>query len=116
MVRSSALAFILCAALSGVAVAATPSLDAASFRSLGPAVSGGRLGAVAGTDADPRLYYVGAAGGGVWKSTNGGQSWHPVFDKQSVASIGAIAIDAKDTERVWVGTGEANPRNDVTQG
>jgi hypothetical protein len=116
MVRSLVAAFIISAALTGVAFGATPSLDAAAFRSLGPAVSGGRLGAVAGTDADPRLYYVGAAGGGVWKSTNGGQSWRPVFDKQPVASIGAIAIDPKNVDVVWVGTGEADPRNDVTQG
>jgi photosystem II stability/assembly factor-like uncharacterized protein len=86
------------------------------WRSIGPAVSGGRLAAVAGTDADPYLYYVGAAGGGVWKSTNAGQSWLPVFDAESTMSIGAIAIARTDKNVVWVGTGEANPRNDVTQG
>lgn len=86
------------------------------WRSIGPAVSGGRLGAVAGTDRDAALYYVGAAGGGVWKTTNAGQSWEPVFDAQDVASIGAIAIDPQNTQTVWVGTGESNPRNDVTQG
>ncbi|MDQ2872586.1 MAG: hypothetical protein M3R35_05615, partial [Candidatus Eremiobacteraeota bacterium] len=102
--------FVLAAPASGA------SLDQLRWRNLGPAVSGGRLGAVAGTDADPALYYAGAADGGVWKSTNGGQSWQPVFDKQDVASIGAIAIDSHDGNRVWVGTGEGNPRNDVTQG
>ncbi|HEY8296958.1 MAG TPA: hypothetical protein VIG32_02920 [Candidatus Baltobacteraceae bacterium] len=86
------------------------------WRNVGPAVSGGRLGAVAGTDADPALYYVGAAGGGVWKSTDAGQAWQPVFDKQDVSSIGAIAIDPRDAATVWVGTGEGNPRNDVSQG
>ncbi len=86
------------------------------FRSVGPAVSGGRLGAVAGTDADPSLYYVGAAGGGVWRSTNGGQTFSPVFDSQRIGSIGAVAIDPRDTKIVWVGTGEGAPRNDVSQG
>src|SRR5581483_2016755 len=84
--------------------------------SLGPAVSGGRLGAVAGTDADPSLYYVGAAGGGVWRTTNAGQTFVPVFDSQSVGAIGAIAIDPRDSKVVWVGTGEGAPRNDVSQG
>lgn len=86
------------------------------FRSAGPQVSGGRLGAVAGTDADSSLYYAGAAAGGVWKSVNGGQSWTPVFDKQDVGAVGAIAIDPSDKNVVWVGTGEGAPRNDVTQG
>ena len=86
------------------------------FRNLGPQVSGGRLGAVAGTDADSSLYYAGAADGGVWKTENAGQSWQPVFDKQDVQSIGAIAIDPSNKNIVWVGTGEGAPRNDVTQG
>jgi len=86
------------------------------YRNVGPQVSGGRLGAVAGTNADSSLYYAGAAGGGVWKTTNAGQSWSPVFDKQDVQSIGAIAIDPADEGVVWVGTGEGAPRNDVIQG
>ncbi len=99
--------------------AAAPASDPLAqlkFRNIGPQVSGGRLGAVAGTDADSSLYYAGAAGGGVWKTTNAGQSWTPVFDKQDVLSIGAIAIDPSSEETVWVGTGEGAPRNDVIQG
>ncbi|MDQ2865843.1 MAG: hypothetical protein M3R51_06415 [Candidatus Eremiobacteraeota bacterium] len=98
---------------------AAPAADVFSgltWRSIGPAISGGRAGAVAGSDANPALYYVGAAGGGVWKTTNAGTSWKPVFDSQDVASIGSIAIDPHDDRTVWVGTGESNPRNDVTQG
>jgi photosystem II stability/assembly factor-like uncharacterized protein len=90
--------------------------DQLRFRNVGPEVSGGRLGAVAGTDRDSSLYYVGAAGGGVWKTTNAGQSWQPVFDKQDVQSIGAIAIDPANENVVWVGTGEGAPRNDVMAG
>lgn len=95
---------------------AGPAVPGVHWRSIGPATSGGRLGAVAGTDADPALYYAGAADGGVWKSTDAGFTWTPVFDGENVAAVGALAIDPSDENRVWAGTGEANPRNDVTQG
>jgi len=91
-------------------------MDALAWRNIGPAVAGGRLAAIAGSDKDPALVYIGAAGGGVWRSTNAMTSWKPVFDKQSVGSIGAIAIDPNDSNDVWVGTGESNPRNDVSYG
>ena len=86
------------------------------WRSVGPAVAGGRVAAVAGTAQNPQLYYLGAAGGGVWKSDNGGATWSPVFEKESVSSIGAVTIDPQNQNVVWVGTGESNPRNDVTYG
>ena len=86
------------------------------WREIGPATAGGRVAAVAGTAENAKLYYVGAAGGGVWKSSNSGQTWDAVFSKQPVASIGAIAIDPTDQQTVWVGTGETNPRNDVSYG
>lgn len=86
------------------------------WRSIGPAVGGGRVAAVAGTASDPKLYYIGSAGGGVWKTDNGGTTWTAVFAKQPVAAIGAVTIDPTDENTVWVGTGEANPRNDVTFG
>ncbi|MBV8066635.1 MAG: hypothetical protein JO113_01560 [Candidatus Eremiobacteraeota bacterium] len=87
-----------------------------SWRSIGPAVSGGRVASVAGTPQDDQLYYLGTAGGGVWRSINGGATWEPVFEKESVAAIGAVAIDPADERVVWAGTGEANPRNDVSFG
>ncbi len=87
-----------------------------AFRLVGPAVAGGRVASVVGVADDPKLYYLGAGGGGVWKTTNGGATWSPVFDKTGVASIGAIAIDPKDHNVVWVATGETNPRNDVIAG
>ncbi len=86
------------------------------WREIGPAISGGRVAAVAGTASDPFLYYLGTAGGGVWKSQNGGASWDPVFAKEPVSAIGAVEIDPSDKSVVWVGTGEANPRNDVSYG
>jgi photosystem II stability/assembly factor-like uncharacterized protein len=87
-----------------------------SWRSIGPAIAGGRVAAVAGTPQDDQLYYLGTAGGGVWRSRNGGATWQPVFDKQSVSAIGAVAIDPTNERVVWAGTGEANPRNDVSYG
>ena len=87
-----------------------------AWRSIGPAVAGGRVAGVAGTASDPKLYYIGSAGGGIWKTSNGGETWTPVFEKQSVSAIGAIAIDPTNENVVWAGTGEANPRNDVSYG
>ncbi|HEX3672124.1 MAG TPA: hypothetical protein VHT92_10530 [Candidatus Cybelea sp.] len=86
------------------------------WRAIGPATAGGRVTSVAGSASDPKLYYVGAAGGGVWKSANSGQTWDPVFEKQGVGAIGAVTIDPTDNNIVWVGTGESNPRNDVSYG
>ncbi|HEY7980890.1 MAG TPA: hypothetical protein VID19_05350 [Candidatus Eremiobacteraceae bacterium] len=86
------------------------------FRSIGPAAPGGRVTSVAGVAGDLKTYYLGASGGGVWKTTNGGVTWSPLWDRQRVQSIGAIAISPKDSKVVWVGSGEANPRNDVMAG
>jgi photosystem II stability/assembly factor-like uncharacterized protein len=113
------IALALCAALvigGGAGSARAQSLGNLRFRSIGPSISGGRLGDVAGTDRDPMLYYAGAAGGGVWKSTDGGLHWEAVFDEQDVAPIGAVAIDPSNENVVWAGTGEAAPRNDVSYG
>src|SRR5579871_6431646 len=87
-----------------------------SWRPIGPAVAGGRVASVAGTPQDDQLYYLGTAGGGVWKSVNGGATWEPVFEKESVSAVGAVAIDPTDERVVWAGTGEANPRNNVSYG
>lgn len=84
-------------------------------RHIGPAVMGGRITAIDGYNADPRILYVGTAGGGVWKTTNGGSQFKPVFDKHC-QSIGAVAIDQSNADVVWVGTGESNMRNTVSVG
>ena len=76
------------------------------FRFVGPRV-GNRVASVAGIPGDPSTYYLGAASGGVWKSTDGGNRWDPVFDKQSAAAIGALAVAPSQTTTVWAGTGEA---------
>jgi photosystem II stability/assembly factor-like uncharacterized protein len=86
------------------------------FRNLGPAIAGGRVTAVAGIAGDPEVYYVGAAGGGVFKTSNGGLTWKAIFKHEASSSIGAIAIAPSNPSLVWVGTGEANIRNDVIPG
>src|SRR5881394_3919894 len=76
------------------------------FRFVGPR-TGNRVASIAGVPGDPSTYYAGAASGGVWKTTDGGNRWDPVFDKQPVAAIGAIAVAPSDPSVIWVGTGEA---------
>src|ERR1700747_2233489 len=86
-------------------------------RNIGSAAMSGRVSAVAAVKEDGRLtVYVGAASGGVWKSSNGGTTYKPVFDKQDVQSIGAIAIDPSAPKTIWVGTGEAWTRNSTSIG
>ncbi len=84
-------------------------------RPIGPAVMSGRIAAIAGVAGDPVTLYVGSAGGGVWKSDDGGTTFKPVFD-QHPQSIGAIAVDPSNPKTVWVGTGETWVRNSVSVG
>ncbi|MFN0157822.1 MAG: WD40/YVTN/BNR-like repeat-containing protein [Bacteroidota bacterium] len=85
-------------------------------RSIGPAGMSGRVTAIDVVLRNTDIIYVGTASGGLWKSTSGGVAWEPVFDTMAVASIGAIAIDQRKPDVVWVGTGEGNPRNSQTNG
>lgn len=85
-------------------------------RSIGPAGMSGRVAAVVAAPSDPAVVYVGAATGGVWRSTNGGLTFEPIFDDQPVAAIGALAVHPTDPEVLWVGTGEGNVRNSVSVG
>src|SRR6516165_10524061 len=86
-------------------------------RNIGSATMSGRIAAVTGVDQDGRItLFVGAASGGVWKSVNGGTTFKPVFDREDVQSIGAIAIDPSNSKTVWVGTGESWVRNSVSIG
>ncbi len=84
-------------------------------RSIGPAVMGGRITAIASPSSEPKTIYVGTAGGGVWKSVDGGITFRPIFDQYS-QSIGSIAIDPSHPQTIWVGTGECNTRNSVSVG
>ncbi len=88
-----------------------------SARNIGSAMMSGRVAAVAAVKEGGKLtVYVGSASGGVWKSENGGTTYKPVFDKQPVQSVGAIAIDPHDAKTIWVGTGEAWTRNSTSVG
>ncbi len=80
--------------------------DPLRFQFLGPA-AGGRVASVVGIPGAPGTYYAGAASGGVWKSTDAGASWAPVFDDQPVQAIGALAVAQSQPSTVWAGTGEA---------
>ena len=85
------------------------------WRQIGP-FRGGRVVAVSGVPGDPATWYFGGVGGGVWKSTDVGASWKPVFDGQKISSIGAIAVADSDHNVVYVGTGEACPRGNISYG
>src|SRR5216683_834853 len=80
------------------------------FREIGPATMGGRIDDFAVVESNPNIVYVGTASGGVWKTTNNGTTWEPIFDKENVSTIGDIAIAPSDPSVVWVGTGEPNHR------
>ncbi|MBK5283907.1 MAG: glycosyl hydrolase, partial [Bacteroidia bacterium] len=84
-------------------------------RHIGPAVMGGRITSIDAVNSNPRIMYVSAAGGGVWKTLTGGSFFKPIFEKYS-QSIGAIAIDQNHPDTLWVGTGESNMRNTVSIG
>jgi photosystem II stability/assembly factor-like uncharacterized protein len=86
------------------------------FREIGPAVMGGRIDDFAVVESDPNIVYVGTASGGVWKTTNNGTTWEPVFDKEAVSTIGDVAIAPSDPSVVWVGTGEPNNRQSSSWG
>jgi photosystem II stability/assembly factor-like uncharacterized protein len=99
---------------------ATPQIDPKLFsgmqwRQVGP-FRGGRALTIEGVVGEPNVYYFGAVAGGVWKTTDGGANWIPLFDKQDISSIGAIAVSQSDHNVVYAGTGEAAIRGNVTYG
>src|SRR6478752_3706180 len=87
-------------------------------RNIGSAAMSGRISAIAGVKepSGKITLFVGAASGGIWKSDDGGTRFRPVFDEQPVQSIGAIAVDPKNSKNIWVGTGESWTRNSVSIG
>ena len=85
------------------------------FRFLGPA-AGNRIAAIVGVPGDSNVYYAGASSGGVWKTTDAGLNWKPIFDDQPVAAIGALALAPSDPSIVWAGTGEAWAIRDIDVG
>ena len=127
MIRSFALLLILCCPVlaqdqdksvtSTNNEKATAALDdaqlktvaaAMKFRSIGPAFMSGRIGDVAIDHEQPNTWYVAVASGGVWKTTNAGTTFQPIFDNQKSYSIGCVTVDPSVHSTVWVGTGENN--------
>jgi photosystem II stability/assembly factor-like uncharacterized protein len=103
---------------SSLALSATPSesaYGALQWRGIGP-YRGGRAVAVAGVPGLPNVFYFGAAAGGVWKTLDAGATWKPIFDAEKISSIGAIAVARSNPDILYVGTGEANLRGNVTWG
>ena len=90
--------------------------DRLSFRSIGPATMGGRIDDFAVFEKHPSVFYAGAATGGLWKTTNNGTTWEPVFDNLDVVSIGAVAVPPDSADLVWAGTGEDNNRQSSSWG
>jgi photosystem II stability/assembly factor-like uncharacterized protein len=86
------------------------------LRSIGPAIASGRINAFAVHPKDASTYYVAVASGGVWKTTNAGTTWTPIFDNEGSYSIGAIALDPRNPQVVWVGTGENHSQRSVGYG
>jgi photosystem II stability/assembly factor-like uncharacterized protein len=96
-----------------------PSVDllkSLKFREIGPANMGGRVDDFAVVESNTNIVYAGTASGGVWKSVNSGISWKPVFDDQSVSSIGDVTVSQSEPDVVWVGTGEGNNRQSSSWG
>ena len=102
----------------GAAPVDSSAVSGLGARNIGSAAMSGRISAIAGRhEKDGKVtLFVGAASGGVWKSTDGGTTFEPIFDKEPVQSIGAIALDPTHPDTIWVGTGESWTRNSVSIG
>ena len=85
-------------------------------RAIGPAGMSGRVTCIDVVTKNPAIMYVGAASGGIWKSESGGVAWKPIFEKEAIASIGALTIQQSNPDVIWAGTGEGNPRNSLNGG
>ncbi|HVD75971.1 MAG TPA: glycosyl hydrolase, partial [Vicinamibacteria bacterium] len=116
--RCLAVVFVAAAALTRAGAAADKAPEpfgGMKYRLVGP-WRGGRAMATVGTTGDAHTYYAGYTGGGVWKTTNGGATWTSLFDKEAVSSIGAIDVSDSDPNVVYVGTGEACIRGNLSHG
>jgi len=117
--RSFFLLTLLCLGASILSAQGLPDIknfNALAPRNIGPAGMSGRVTAIDVDLSDPEIIYVGTASGGVWKSTDGGNAWKPIFEDQPLQSIGAVKVNQKNPAEIWVGTGEGNPRNSHNSG
>src|SRR5438067_2654583 len=124
MHRHRLLTFVTGAAIAALAIPraasaqALDSLTIAGFRwrTVGPANFEGRVADIAGIPSPSKTFFVASAGGGIWKTSNNGVTFRPVFDTQRCVAMGALAIAPSDTQQVWAGTGEQNSRNTIEPG
>ena len=115
----SILAFGLLLPVPGAAQSADPVADALAaveWRHIGPVNMGGRVSALVGVPGDPRTFWVGGADGGVWKTSNAGVTFEGQWQDAEAYSVGALAVAPSDANVVWLGSGEADPRNSVSYG
>jgi photosystem II stability/assembly factor-like uncharacterized protein len=117
----SLLAATAIAGSAAYAQASRPPLDSATiagfrWRTVGPANFEGRVADIVGIPSPSKTFFIAAAGGGIWKTTNSGTTFRPVFDDYPVVAMGALAIAPSDTQQVWAGTGEQNSRNTIEPG
>src|SRR2546425_10790273 len=115
---------LLVGSLAGALAAAVPAraqtippsaYGALRWRLVGPH-RGGRVLAVAGVPGDPATFYFGAVDGGGWRTRNAGVTWEPLFDGQPITSVGALALAPSEPRIIYVGTGQASIRSDITYG
>jgi photosystem II stability/assembly factor-like uncharacterized protein len=115
MVRWLLLALVVAPAFAFAEEPKAKDFPTSKYRSIGP-YAGGRICRACGVPGDPTTYYAATASGGLWKSVDGGYNWKPIFDDQPTSSVGSIAVAPSDASVVYVGTGEANIRGNVTPG
>jgi photosystem II stability/assembly factor-like uncharacterized protein len=114
------LAFLLFVGISAAGIGSAQDISSSPYsemkwRMIGP-FRAGKVNGVAGVPGNPAIYYMGADGGGVWKTTDGGVTWKPIFDGESAPSIGALAVAASNPNIIYVGTGVNTVYGDVTYG
>lgn len=112
------LRLLLSAAVSTIQLSASDVRPFSSwaYRAIGPANMGGRTTDVEGVPGNPAVVYAGTGGGGLWKTTNGGVTWTPLWEREGSYSVGDLALDPRNPDVVWLGSGEANMRNSVSFG
>src|SRR5438094_9668851 len=108
--------FSLPALLVAAALSAQSPFDSLRFRSIGPAATGGRVHDIEVDPRDPATMYAAAASGGIWKTTNHGNFWTPIFENQPENTFGDLAIFAGDPRIIWAGSGEQNNRQSSSWG
>jgi len=121
LIRPVALCFLFLSLLLSASAQTAPTgfetlLKDLPWRNIGPAVMGGRIDDVAVVESNPSIVYLATASGGLFKTTNNGTTWEPLFDSQPTSSIGDVALAPSDPNIVWVGTGEANNRQSSSWG